>query len=116
MLQFVCDYCANVKDPAEAWIVGMAAENVGTQAARREVVIDSIWKYERAVQPLAVHFCSVECKDSFVAQLFDRPPDRIEVERVDVVPGVGRVVRAKKKPAKASSRTAKTTTTTRKTR
>jgi hypothetical protein len=35
MLRFVCDYCQNVKQPDEVWINGMAAENVGTQAARR---------------------------------------------------------------------------------
>ena len=100
MLQFVCDYCGNVKRPEEAWLNGLAAENVGTQAARREVVIDPVWKYDRAVQRLAVHFCSVECKDKFVAQLFDRPAALLEVARVDVVPGEGRVVHARKRPVR----------------
>src|ERR1700676_5065552 len=55
MLQFVCDYCENVKQPGETWINGLAAENVGTQAARREVTVDPAWRYERAILRLAVH-------------------------------------------------------------
>jgi len=99
MLQFVCDYCQNVKQPREVWINGIAAENVGTQAARREVIVDPTWRYERAVAPFAVHFCSVECKDNYLAELFRQPATLLEVEEVAVEPATGtRVVRAKKKP------------------
>jgi hypothetical protein len=97
MLQFVCDYCANIKQPGEIWINGMAAENVGTQAARREAIIDPVWHHQRAVAPLAVHFCCVDCKDKYLAELFDRPASRLEMESVTVDPVTGsRTVRAKK--------------------
>lgn len=100
MLQFVCDYCANVKEPRETWINGVAAENVGTQAARREVLIDPSWHYDRAVLPLAVHFCSVECQEQYVAELFQRPASLLEVETVTVDRAAGtRTVRASTKPA-----------------
>jgi hypothetical protein len=100
MLQFVCDYCGNIKGSAEAWINGLAAENVGTQAARREVVIDPAWRYERAVVPLAVHFCSIDCKNSYLAELFDRPASLLEIESAKPKPGrEARLLRAKKKPA-----------------
>jgi len=90
MLQFVCDYCADIKQSGEAWITGLAAENVGTQAARREVVIDPAWRYERAVLPLAVHFCSLECKDKYLAELFDKPtPLLLEIESVSAEPARG---------------------------
>lgn len=103
MLQFVCDYCGNIKELVETWINGMAAENVGMQAARREVVIDPVWRHERVVQPFAVHFCSIDCKDSYLAELFDKPPSLLEVKSVRPEPKNGtRVVRAKKKPATAS--------------
>jgi hypothetical protein len=102
MLQFVCDYCGNVREAGETWINGMAAENVGTQAARREVVIDPAWRYERAVLPLAVHFCCIDCKDSYLAELFDKPPSLLEVESVERGPATGtRVIRARKKPVTA---------------
>ncbi len=103
MLQFVCDYCRNIKEPSEAWINGMAAENVGTHAARREVVIDPAWRYERAVQTLAVHFCCVDCKDSYLAELFEQPAALLEVESVKRERATGgRIVRAKKKPIRAA--------------
>jgi hypothetical protein len=104
MLQFVCDYCGNIKQPGDAWITGMAAENVGTKAARREVVIDPAWRYERAVAHLAVHFCSIDCKNRYMAELFDKPTALLEVERVEVDPAGGRTVRAKTKPVTASVR------------
>jgi len=107
MLQFVCDYCENVKLPDEIWINGVAAENVGTQAARREVIIDPTWRRDRALLPFAVHFCSVECKDNYLTQLFNKPSALLEVESADVKPAVGRVVRAKKTsgPAVVETRT-----------
>lgn len=98
MLQFVCDYCGNIKEPREVWINGVAAENVGTQAARREVLIDPAWRYERAVLPLAVHFCCEDCKEQYLAQLFQKPASLLEVDSVTVEPITGvRTVRASKK-------------------
>jgi hypothetical protein len=101
MLQFVCDYCGNVKQPDETWITGMAAENVGLQAARREAVIDPAWRYERAILPLAVHFCSTDCKDNYLARLFDRPASRVESKNADVTsPGGRSAARVRKAAAK----------------
>jgi hypothetical protein len=70
MIQFVCDGCSAIKEPSEVWFVGLAAESVGVTAARREVTIQSAWDRPTAIHPLAVHFCSVECKDDYMAQLF----------------------------------------------
>jgi hypothetical protein len=98
MLQFTCDYCENVKLPAEVWINGIGIENVGTQAARREVVIDPAWKRERALLPFAVHFCSVECKDRYLAELFNKPAVLLEVQNSEVGPEGRRIVRVKKTP------------------
>jgi hypothetical protein len=112
MLQFVCDYCGNVKQPGEAWLNGMAVENVGTRAARREVVIDPAWRYDRAVQPFAVHFCSLECKDHYLADLFNEALPLLEVKTAEPIPGAAaRVVRARKK--RVVSRVTKTKTTAR---
>ena len=105
MLQFVCDYCENVKLAGEVWINGVAAENVGTQAARREVVIDPSWRRERALLPFAVHFCSIECKESYLAELFDKPAALLEVQAAVTGPDGRRVVRAKKKPLTRATQT-----------
>jgi len=101
MLQFVCDYCESVKQPDEAWINGMAAENVGTHAARREAVIDPAWRYEHSVLPFAIHFCCVECKNNYMAKLFDRPTSRLEIQSAKTDPVSGRrIVRARKRTIK----------------
>jgi len=111
MLQFVCDYCNNVKLPSETWITGMAVENVGTKAARREVVIDPSWRRDRAVQTFAVHFCSIDCKDRYLAELFQQPAALLEIEQVDVVPEpAARVIHARKKSVTRSATKTKVTT------
>ena len=99
MIQFVCDSCGRVKEPSETWIVGIAAEAVGMTAARREVTIKSDWDRVTAVHPLAVHFCSVKCKDDYMAELFapEASSEKVIVGPAEVVversgPAVQRVV------------------------
>jgi hypothetical protein len=70
MIQFVCHSCSAIKQPHEVWVVGLAAESVGATSARREVTIQSAWDRATAVHTLAVHFCSIECKDNYMARLF----------------------------------------------
>jgi hypothetical protein len=74
MIDFVCDTCSAVKEPDETWVVGLAAEAVGAVSARREVNIQSRWTREAALHPLAVHFCSIQCKDEYMARLFGTEP------------------------------------------
>jgi hypothetical protein len=71
MLEFVCDTCHKRKKAGQHWILGLAAESVGAQSARREIDILSAWRDEQAVHPLAVHFCSERCKDKYTKWLFD---------------------------------------------
>ena len=70
MIQYLCETCSAVKGPEEAWLVGVATEAVGVTSARRELTIQSEWDSATAVHPLAVHFCSIECKDEYMARLF----------------------------------------------
>lgn len=87
MIQFVCDNCSATKRPEETWILGHAAEQVGAVSARREISIQSIWDRANAVHPLAVHFCSAQCKEEYMSRLFDT-----EIPVTEVV--VGRSVPA----------------------
>jgi len=70
MIQFVCDSCGAVKEGSDVWVLGLAAEALGAASARKEVTILSTWDRPSSVYPLAVHFCSVECKDDYVTRLF----------------------------------------------
>lgn len=78
MIQFVCDSCFRVKGPEEAWLLGLAAESLGVTAARREITILSAWDRDRAVHPLAVHFCSEACKGHYIEQLFGSEEPEVE--------------------------------------
>ncbi len=71
MILFGCDWCKALKENGEVWILGMAAESIGVTAARREITILPVWDSSRACHPLAVHFCSVEHKDNYMAALFE---------------------------------------------
>jgi len=100
MIQYVCETCSAVKGPQELWLLGLAAETVGVTSARREITIQSDWDRTTAVHPLAVHFCSTECKDEYMARLFapEGPVEEVLVERT--VPAeviVERVVPEKKR-------------------
>jgi hypothetical protein len=115
MIQYVCDTCSAIKEPEEVWIVGLAAEAVGVTAARREISIESVWSRETAVHPLAVHFCSTQCKDEYMTRLF--APETVAVEKVVMkgkapaedmiertIPAKERLLRKKKVVTKVRSR------------
>jgi len=112
MVRFQCETCGRLKDPNEAWILGLAAENIGLTAARREISIESIWDRERAVDILAVHFCSDQCRVDYMNALFgDTPETRLggvtvtkrRVKRV--IPGaVVDTVIAEKRPTRVVKR------------
>ena len=70
MIEYVCDSCHKRKKENQSWILGLAAESVGAQSARREINILSAWSQPEAVHPMAVHFCSERCKDRYVKKLF----------------------------------------------
>jgi len=70
MIRYVCDSCGRLKKEGETWILGLAAEVVAVTIVRREINILPTWDEFRAVDPLAVHFCSEKCKDKYMAQLF----------------------------------------------
>lgn len=74
MVRFQCDTCRRLKEPDEAWILGFAAQNIGVTSARREVEIAAMWDRARAVETLAVHFCSEQCRSKYVSVLFGDTP------------------------------------------
>ncbi len=92
MLQYGCDFCGKVKGPRDSWLLGMAAETVSPTSAHRTVTMAAVWDENRAVDPLAVHFCSSRCKDKYISTLFDREPDGelVEEETMELLPGARR--------------------------
>jgi len=78
MVRFQCESCGRLKGDGEAWILGFAAENIGVTSARREISIASSWDRPRAVKALAVHFCSDECRSTYMSALFSESPDTLD--------------------------------------
>jgi hypothetical protein len=104
MVHYSCDFCGRMKQAGEEWFLGFAAENRGVTAARREIVIAPQWDEDRAVDWLAVHFCSAEHKDQYTAALFaaaPRPLDTTTTAAVRVLTRkpTGRGTAVKKKTA-----------------
>src|SRR3954452_18407502 len=105
MLQYVCDNCGTVKGQRDNWILGFAAERLGARAARREVTIAPVWDENRAVQWFAVHFCSEECKDTYVARLFGEAPEgATEIVKSEVISKKRRTLTPVAAPVKRVSR------------
>lgn len=78
MVRFQCDGCGRMKGDGETWILGFAAENIGVTSARREISIASSWDRPRAVEALAVHFCSGECQATYMTALFGDSPETLD--------------------------------------
>jgi hypothetical protein len=66
-----------LKGDGETWILGFAAENIGVTSARREISIASSWDRPRAVESLAVHFCSDGCRATYMTALFGDNPETL---------------------------------------
>jgi hypothetical protein len=79
MVRYECDLCHALKQEGETWILGFAAEIVGAVTARREVTIVPAWDETSAVDYLAVHFCSDECRRKYMAHLFGEKPAKTGV-------------------------------------
>jgi hypothetical protein len=52
MVEFICETCHKRRKDNKHWILGLAAESVGAQSARREINILSSWSEEQAVHPM----------------------------------------------------------------
>jgi hypothetical protein len=78
MVRFQCDTCGRLKQENEAWILGLAAENIGVTSARREISIANAWERSRAVERLAVHFCSDQCRAKYMQTLFSGLPETLQ--------------------------------------
>ena len=99
MLRFVCDWCKTEKQPGESWVMGWAVENVAPTAQRREVQLAQGWNYDRAVHPLAVHFCSPEHAQHYLDALFGEVPAAGE----EVIETRAVLTSAKRRPAPAAT-------------
>jgi hypothetical protein len=69
LIRYSCDWCKREKRPGEQWVMGLAAEKIGPAGRRRQYIGLRQWSERLASDPLAVHFCSEEHKNLYVARL-----------------------------------------------
>jgi hypothetical protein len=110
MVLFACDWCKTIKQDGDVWILGLAAESIGVTAALREIDILSAWDDAHTCDRLAVHFCSIEHKDKYMAALFqtEEPVAETVIEAKATV-GSGRTTERKYMRSAGSSATTSTT-------
>lgn len=114
MILFGCDWCKAIKEDGETWILGLAAESIGVTSARREINVMTSWDEAQACHPLAVHFCSVEHKDNYMAALFDTEPLPVETVVKTKATGAKRTVEREYIRTASSGPIAASTTTRKK--
>jgi hypothetical protein len=92
MVRFQCESCDRLKENNETWILGFAAENIGVTSARREISIASSWDRPRAVEALAVHFCSDECRATYMNALFGETAETVDGDTTSTKRRIKRVL------------------------
>jgi hypothetical protein len=89
MVRFQCDGCGKLREGKEAWILGLAAENIGITSARREISIVSAW--ERA--HCGRFPCSPDkCRAYYMSELFGESPETLQGETTVTRRRVKRVI------------------------
>lgn len=74
MRTYACDWCNRPRNSGERWLLGFAAERIGSTGVQREVSMAGRWSDRAAEHPLAVHFCSAEHRNAYVEALFNSIP------------------------------------------
>lgn len=74
MVEIHCETCDAVKRPNEEtrngpeWILGWDILTESPQAVQRSIRLLDHWDGRRVAEFAAVHFCSIECKDKYLAE------------------------------------------------
>ena len=74
MRTYACDWCRRSRNPGERWLLGFAAERIGSAGVQREISMAGRWSDSAAEHPLAVHFCSAGHRNAYVEALFNSIP------------------------------------------
>ena len=68
MIRITCDTCGTVKNPRrQNWILGYDLRFDNSQIVTRSISFYDGWDDSRILQRGAIHFCSPECKQAYVA-------------------------------------------------
>ena len=68
MVTITCDICGAKKTPREEWVLGYDLEFESPRSLRRAVTFLDRWDDRRIVELGAIHFCSLQCRDEYIAK------------------------------------------------
>jgi len=68
MIRITCDTCGKVKHGGQPqWIMGYDLQFSNTRAVGRSLSFFDHWEDSRVLERGAVHFCSPDCKEAYIA-------------------------------------------------
>lgn len=72
MVEITCDNCdalmPEVMDPDAEWILGYDLQLESPNAVQRSIRFLDHWDNRRVLEVGAIHLCSIECRDEYVAK------------------------------------------------
>ena len=71
MVSITCDGCGDVKPESKTgpeWILGYDLQVEAPNAVQRSIRFLDRWDDRRVLELGAIHFCSYECRDKYVAK------------------------------------------------
>ena len=68
MVKVICDTCDVERNSGEEWVLGYDIESVSPNGVRRAITFLDRWDSRRMDELGAIHFCSLECKDKYLAR------------------------------------------------
>lgn len=75
MVEIKCDHCDKVKHPNDEtrnsgpdWILGWDLISESTNAVQRSIRFLDRWDARRVAEFGAIHFCSLECRERYIAE------------------------------------------------
>ena len=69
-MEFLCKGCVKRKSATDEWLLVLEFEKPSTEI--RNMVILAEWNDKRALDPRAVHFCSITCQKAYIAKHYAR--------------------------------------------
>lgn len=72
MIKITCDNCGSVRPEVvpsnEEWVLGYDVEIEARNAVQRSIRFLDHWDSRRVMEVGAIHLCSLECRDEYVAK------------------------------------------------
>ena len=72
-MEYLCKQCGKRRAKAEGWLLAFELAKPFVESPmfpRKTIVLLGRWDEERAIELKAVHFCSQDCQDRYVAKWY----------------------------------------------